>query len=107
MDLPPKMQKRLWRRVTIDFVLGFIPVLGTLADVFYKVRRSAVDYRRSNLACQIACHVTADPQTSHQYHHPQHCRISFACMQANRRNVDDVLVHFGRVPLKKRQPGRY
>lgn len=36
MGLPPALRKRMIRNAIMDFALGFIPLVGDVADVFFK-----------------------------------------------------------------------
>ena len=36
MGLPPALTKRMVRNAVMDFALGFVPLVGDVADVFYK-----------------------------------------------------------------------
>ena len=36
MGLPPELTQQMLRNIAIDFAFGFIPVIGDIADFFYK-----------------------------------------------------------------------
>lgn len=42
MGMPKALISSMMRNTLIDFVLGFIPIVGDIADVFYKSNRSNV-----------------------------------------------------------------
>ncbi len=42
MGVPKALQVKMLRNATVDYGLGFIPIVGDIADMFYKANRSNV-----------------------------------------------------------------
>jgi hypothetical protein len=34
--LPDRVIRKMWTNVVVDFAIGFVPVIGDIADVWYK-----------------------------------------------------------------------
>ncbi len=42
MGVPPQLMKKMFRNAIADFALGFIPLVGDVADVFFKANQKNV-----------------------------------------------------------------
>ncbi len=42
LGVPEHIQSKMMRNVLVDFGLGFIPIVGDIADIFYKANRKNV-----------------------------------------------------------------
>lgn len=42
MGVPPQLMKKMFRNAIADFALGFIPLVGDVADIFFKANQKNV-----------------------------------------------------------------